>query len=108
MQYLYLILAIILEVVGSSYMKISDGFSKALPTAITLGAYAACFYFFALALKSISLGAAYALWAGMGIVLTATVSVVVFKSALDLPAVICIVLILSGVVVLSIFSETVH
>ena len=107
MKYLYLALAIIFEVLGSSFIKVSDGFTKWLPTTIVAVAYLICFYFLSLALKTMSLGMAYAIWGGLGIVLTATVSVLVFKQKLDFPAIIGIVLIVSGVVVMNFFSKTV-
>lgn len=106
MKYLNLALAIILEVVGSSFMKQSDGFSKFLPTAVTIVSYVACFFFFSQALKSIPLGTAYAIWAGLGIVLTAIISVIIFKQKMDIPAIIGILLIVSGVVVMNFFSKT--
>ena len=108
MKYLFLSLAIILEVIGSSFIKISDGFTKWLPTAVVAVAYMACFYFLSLALKAIPLGIAYAIWGGLGIVLTAIISVVVFKQKLDFPAIIGIILIVSGVVVMNFFSKTAH
>ena len=104
MKYLYLALAIVLEVLGSSFMKASDGFSKLLPTTITIIAYIACFFFLSQALKSIPLGIAYAIWGGLGIVLTALISVIIFKQSLDLPAIIGIILIVAGVFVMNFFS----
>ena len=105
MKYLYLALAIVLEVLGSSFMKASDGFSKLLPTTITIIAYIACFFFLSQALKSIPLGIAYAIWGGLGIVLTALISVIIFKQSLDLPAIIGIILIVAGVFVMNFFSK---
>ncbi len=108
-KYIYLALAIIFEVIGSSFMKASDGFSKWIPSVIVVIAYLICFYFLAVALKSIPLGVAYAIWGGLGIVFTAIISVVVFKQSLDLPAVVGIVLIVSGVVIMNFFSKkTIH
>ena len=106
MKYLYLALAIVLEVLGSSFMKASDGFSKLLPTIITIIAYIACFFFLSQALKSIPLGIAYAIWGGLGIVLTALISVIIFKQSLDLPAIIGIILIVAGVFVMNFFSKS--
>lgn len=106
MNYIFLAIAILLEVVGSIWLKLSDGFSRLLPTLGTVIAYVISFYFFALALKTISLGWAYAIWAGAGIVLTALVSILYFKESLDYPAVIGISLIIIGVVVLNVFSKS--
>lgn len=106
MKYLFLSLAIVFEVIGSSFLKASEGFSKLIPSIITVVALVACFFFFSQALKSIPLGVAYAAWAGLGIVLTATVSVVVFKQSLDFPAIAGMVLIITGVLVINIFSKS--
>jgi len=108
MKYLFLGLAIVFEVIGSSFMKASDGFTKWIPSTIVVIAYLVCFYFLSLALKTIPLGIAYAIWGGLGIVLTAAVSVFIFKQKLDLAAIIGIVLIVSGVVVMNFFSKTAH
>ncbi|MFV0529817.1 MAG: DMT family transporter [Flavobacteriales bacterium] len=106
MKYIFLGLAIILEVIGSSFMKASDGFSKIIPTTITVLAFIACFFFFSQALKSIPLGIAYAIWGGFGIVLTAIISVIIFKQSLDLPAIVGIILIVTGVLVMNFFSKS--
>ena len=108
MKYVFLGLAIILEVIGSSFMKASDGFTKWIPSTIVVVAYISCFYFLSLALRTIPLGIAYAIWAGLGIVLTATVSVIIFKQKLDLPAIIGIIFIVVGVVIMNFFSKTAH
>ena len=108
MKYLFLGLAIAFEVIGSSFMKASDGFTKWIPSTVVVIAYLVCFYFLSLALKTIPLGIAYAIWGGLGIVLTAAVSVFIFKQKLDLAAIIGIVLIVSGVVVMNFFSKTAH
>ena len=108
MKYVFLGLAIVFEVIGSSFMKSSDGFTKWLPSTVVVVAYVTCFYFLSLALKTIPLGVAYAVWAGLGIVLTAAISVLVFKQKLDLPAVIGIIFIIIGVVIMNFFSKTAH
>lgn len=108
MKYVFLGLAIVFEVIGSSFMKSSDGFTKWLPSTVVVVAYITCFYFLSLALKTIPLGVAYAVWAGLGIVLTAAISVLVFKQKLDLPAVIGIIFIVIGVVIMNFFSKTAH
>ena len=106
MKYLFLALAILSEVIGSSFLNASNQFTKIIPSIISVVSYLSCFYFLSLALKSIPLGVAYAIWGGLGIVLTAIISVVVFKNKMDLPAVLGIVLIVAGVVVLNFFSKT--
>lgn len=106
MKYLFLGLAIVLEVLGSSFLKASNGFSKLVPSIITIIAFIACFFFLSQALKSIPLGIAYAIWAGLGIVLTALVSVFVFKQTLDFPAILGIIIIIVGVIVMNVFSKS--
>lgn len=106
MKYIYLALAIILEVTGSSFLQSSKGFSKPVPTVLMAVAYLGCFFFLSQALKTMPLGIAYAIWAGLGIVLTALVSVIIFKQSLDLPAIVGMSLIIAGVIVINTFSST--
>lgn len=106
MKYIYLALAIISEVIGSSCLNASNQFSKPIPSIATVAAFLSCFYFLSIALKYIPLGVAYAIWAGVGIVLTAAVSVVIFKQKLDAPAIIGILFIITGVVIMNLFSKT--
>lgn len=108
MKYLFLSLAIVLEVTGSGFMKASQGFTKWLPSTIFVIGYISSFYFLSLALRAMPLSTAYAIWAGLGIVLTAGVSVAVFKEKIDLPAIIGIVFIVTGVAVMNFFSKTAH
>lgn len=103
---LYLIFAILFEIVGTSSLKVSEGFTKLLPTITTLVTYGVSFYFLSLTLKSIPIGIAYAIWSGVGIVLITLVGWVAFKQQIDLPAMIGIGLILSGVLVINIFSNS--
>lgn len=106
MKYLFLSLAIICEVIGSSFLNVSKGFTKLVPSVITIIAFIACFIFLSQALKHMSLGIAYAIWAGLGIVLTSLISVFVFKQSLDLPAIIGILFIVVGVIIMNVFSHT--
>lgn len=106
MKYLFLSLAIVLEVIGSSFLAKSNGFTKFTPSVITIIAFGGCFFFLSQALKSIPLGIAYAIWAGLGIVLTATVSVIIFKQKLDTPALLGMALIVAGVIVINVFSKS--
>lgn len=106
MKYLYLAVAIVFEVIGSSFIKASDGFTKLWPTVLTFIAFVICFYALSIALRSIPLGIAYASWAGLGIVLTALVSVFVFKQSVDLPAILGMGLIIAGVIVINFFSKS--
>lgn len=105
MSWLFLSLAILLEVFGSAMLKMSEGFSKlgfSLAFAIS---YGISFYLFSLVLKEIPLGTAYAVWAGVGLVLTAIVSVLFFGQKTDLMGIIGILFILTGVIFLNVFSK---
>jgi small multidrug resistance pump len=108
MSYLYLAIAIVSEVIGTSALKSSEEFTKLVPSLVVVAGYASAFYFLTLTLRTIPVGIAYALWAGIGIVLICGVSWIVFKQALDWPAMIGVALIAAGVVVINGFSGTVH
>jgi small multidrug resistance pump len=105
MGYWYLTIAIIVEVLATSALKESEGFSRLVPSLIVVAGYGASFYFLSLVLQTIPIGVAYALWAGLGIGLITIVGVVMFGQKMDLPAVIGIALIISGVFVLRVFSS---
>ena len=100
--------AIICEVAGSSFLMKSEQFTKIVPTAIMALFYVASFYLLSVALKTLPLGIAYAIWAGLGIVLTSLISVVVFRQTLDMMALIGISMIVGGVVVINVFSNASH
>jgi small multidrug resistance pump len=105
--YAFLALAICSEVLGTAFLAKSAQFTRLIPTFITIGCYLISFYSLAQCLKTIQLGIAYAIWGGLGIVLTAMVGALVFKQTPDLPAVIGISMIVGGVVVINIFSNSV-
>lgn len=107
MQWLYLAVAIVSEVIGTSALKASEGFTRFWPSAIVVVGYASAFYFLSLTLKTIPVGIAYAIWSGVGVVLVAIIAWVVFGQALDGPALIGMLLIVAGVVVLNVFSRSV-
>lgn len=106
MHYLFLALAIISEVIGTSALQASQQFTRPLPSAIVIAGYGSAFYFLALTLKVMPLGIVYALWAGLGIVLITGVGWVVFGQKLDLAALAGIGLIIAGVVVIHLFSSS--
>jgi small multidrug resistance pump len=97
--------AIICEVIGTSLLMKSEQFSKWLPTLLMGVFYIAAFYLLSVSLKEIPLGIAYALWAGLGIVLTALIGSFVFKQTLDPAAIIGISMIVGGVIVIQLFSN---
>ncbi|NBT57913.1 QacE family quaternary ammonium compound efflux SMR transporter [bacterium] len=106
MNWLYLIIAITSEVVGTSALKASEGFSKLYPSVLVVLGYGTAFYFLSLTLKTIPVGIAYAVWSGVGVVLVTLVSWILFNQRLDLAGWLGIVLISSGVIVLNLFSKT--
>lgn len=107
MGYGYLALAIVFEVIATLALKRSDGFSDATYSTVCIIGYIAAFYFLSLVLKTVPVGIAYAIWAGMGIFLIALFSAILFKQIPDVPAVIGMLLILTGVVVINVFSKSV-
>ena len=107
MHYFYLLLAIIGEVVAINALKASEEFTKVIPTAIVVIGYCCTFYFLMLALRVIPVGIAYAIWAGIGIVIVTLGAYFLFEQTLDSPAMIGIALIITGVVVIQLFSETI-
>ena len=106
MPYLYLVIAIAAETIGTTALQASQQFSRVGPTVITIAAYATAFFFLGLALKYIPVGVAYALWSGLGIVLIAAIGYTVFGQRLDLPAIFGLGLIIAGIVVIQLFSNT--
>ncbi|MDR6571045.1 small multidrug resistance pump [Chitinophaga ginsengisegetis] len=106
MKYLLLLIAIIAEIIATSSLKASEGFTRPWPSVLVVVFYGIAFYCLSLTLKSIPLGIAYAIWSGVGIVLVSVIGLILFKQKLDLPAVIGISLIVIGVVVINVFSKS--
>ncbi len=104
--YLLLGLAIAAEVVATSALKASDGFSQLWPSVLVVLGYGAAFFFLSMTLKTIPVGIAYAIWSGAGIVLVSAISFVLYKQALDVPALIGMGLIIAGVIVINAFSQS--
>ncbi|MEM7484328.1 MAG: multidrug efflux SMR transporter [Bacteroidota bacterium] len=107
MKWIYLIIAIVSEVIATSALKESSGFSKLVPSIIAFIGYCSAFYFLSLVLREMSVGVAYAIWAGIGIVLIASIAFFRFGQKLDFPAIAGITLITIGVVIINIFSKSV-
>tara|TARA_R110002049_G_scaffold237307_8_gene410405 strand:+ start:1147 stop:1473 length:327 start_codon:yes stop_codon:yes gene_type:complete len=107
MGYIYLTIAIIAEVIGTTALKYSNEFTNLIPTIIVVVGYGIAFYCLSLVLKTIPVGIAYAIWSGVGIVLIGIVAAVLFKQIPDLPALIGMSLIIIGVAVINIFSKSV-
>ena len=105
MAYVFLTIAILCEVAGTTALKLSDGFSKLGPSVVTVLGYAAAFYLLSLCLKDLSVGFTYAVWAGVGIVLVALIGVTFLGEKADVAGFVGIGLIVAGVVVLNGFSD---
>ena len=108
MHYFYLALAVLGEVIGTSFLKATEDFTKLWPSLIVVLGYGAAFYFLTLTLKVIPVGIAYATWSGIGIVLVTVISNFLYKQAPDWPAVIGMAMIIGGVVIIQLFSKTAH
>ncbi len=106
-QWIYLAVAIVSEVIATSALKPSEGFSRLWPSLIVVAGYASAFYFLSLTLKTIPIGVVYAIWSGAGIALITLVGWLYFRQSLDVPAIIGLLLIVAGVVVLQLFSKTI-
>ena len=105
-HWLFLSIAIIAEVIGTSFLKSAEGFTRIGPSIIVLLCYATAFYLLSLTLKTIPVGIAYAVWSGAGIALIALVGWLILGQALDTASIIGSSLIVSGVVVLNVFSSS--
>ncbi len=107
MTYLYLIVAIIFEVIGTAALQASEQFTRPKPLILTALGYMAAFYFLSLVLRTMPVGIAYAIWSGLGVVLITLVGLVWFGQRLDMPAILGLGLIIAGVAVINLFSKTV-
>ena len=106
MGYLYLGIAVAAEVIATSALKASDGFTRLLPSLVVVVGYGIAFYFLSLVLKTVPVGVAYAVWSGAGIVLIGLIGWLALKQPLDLPAMLGMGLIIAGVAVIQLFSRT--
>ena len=107
-NWLILFIAIVAEVIATSALKASQGFSVFIPSCITVLGYTIALYFLSLTLKTIPMGIAYAIWSGAGIILISLVGWFGFKQQLDVPALIGLALMISGILVINIFSQSTH
>ena len=104
--YVYLAIAIAAEVIATTSMKAIDGFNKPLPLILVIGGYVIAFWMLTLVVRSIPVGIAYAIWAGLGIVLVSIAALVLYQQKLDAPAMLGMGMIVSGVVVIQLFSSS--
>ena len=105
-QYFYLLIAVIAEVIGTSALQASTQFTKFWPSLLVVVSYAATFYFMAQTLKYMPVSIVYAIWSGLGIVFLAIIGWLVFRQTLDAAAVIGMALIIAGVLVIHLFSNS--
>lgn len=105
-KWIFLSVAIVSEVVGTSALKASNGFSKLWPSLVVVVGYALAFYFLSLTLKSVPVGVAYAVWSGAGVALISVIAWIFMGQRLDLPAIVGLVLIVAGVTILNAFSKS--
>ena len=105
-HYLYLLIAIAAETIGTTALQASAQFSKFAPSALSVVAYGVALYFMALALKFMPVGVVYAIWSGLGIVFIAIIGYLVFGQKLDFPAIIGLLFIIFGILVIHLFSNS--
>lgn len=105
MAYLYLAIAIITEVIGTTLLKSTEEFTKLIPSVIVVVMYLSSFYFLTLTLRSIPVGIAYAVWAGLGIFLVTLFAAIIYKQIPGTATIIGMGMIITGVVVIHLFSK---
>jgi len=104
--YAWLAIAIVAEVIGTSTLKASEGFTRLLPSLVTAVGYGIAFYCLSHSMKTVPVGVGYAIWSGVGIVLITAIAWIAFKQRLDLPALVGMGLIVTGVLVINLFSKS--
>jgi small multidrug resistance pump len=104
--WLTLAIAITAEVIGTTALKMSEGFSRPLPAVIVVIGYGAAFYFLSLTLRTMPVGVAYGIWSGAGILLISAIGWVAFDQRLDLPALFGLGLVIAGLLVINLFSRS--
>ena len=106
-QWVLLAVAIVSEVIATSCLKAAEGFTRLWPSVVVVVGYVLAFYFFFFLLRTIPVGVAYAIWSGVGVVLIALSGWLFLGQSLDLPAMIGLALIVAGVAVINVFSQSV-
>ncbi|URJ47925.1 multidrug efflux SMR transporter [Paenibacillus polymyxa] len=104
MAYLFLAISIVGELIGTSLLKASEGFTRLYPTLFTIVAFVISFFFISLSLKTLPLNMTYAIWSGVGAVATTLISVLIWKEKINTGSITGIALIVIGVVVLNLFG----
>jgi small multidrug resistance pump len=104
MHWLYLSIAILAEVIATSSLKAAEGFTRLIPSLIVIFGYGTAFYFLSLALRTMQVGTAYAIWSGVGTVIISIVAWLLYNQKLDAPSILGMTLIISGVVIIKFLS----
>ena len=107
LAYVHLGIAIVAEVAATSALKASAGFSRLIPSILVIGGYSLAFYMLSMVVESIPVGIAYAVWAGVGVVLVAIAGAIVYRQIPDLAAIIGMTLIVAGVVIMHLYSNSI-
>ncbi|WP_283149500.1 DMT family transporter [Silvimonas soli] len=107
MNWGWLAIAIVAEVIATSALKAAEGFTRLWPSIIVVIGYVIAFYCLSLTLRSIPVGLVYAIWSGVGIVLISVVGYFAYRQSLDWPAILGLTLIIAGVVVINVFSKSI-
>lgn len=105
-NYLFLASAILFEVIGTSFLRATEQFTKPVPTTIFIISITLSFYLLSFALREIPVGVAYAIWSAAGIVIISIIGYIVYKQTLDFPAILGIGFIVTGVVIINLFSKS--
>ena len=106
MNHVLLAIAIAFEVIATSALKATDGFTRLVPSIVTLAGYALAFYFLSLTLRTMPVGIVYAVWSGAGVVLITFIGWLYYRQSIDAPGLIGIGLIIAGVLVVNLFSKS--
>ncbi|MFN3511586.1 MAG: DMT family transporter [Phenylobacterium sp.] len=104
--YAWLAIAIVAEVIATTALKASDGFTHTVPSVVTAVGYGIAFWCLSLAIRTVPVGLAYAIWSGVGVVLITAIAWVLYRQALDPPALAGMALIVAGVLVINLFSKS--
>ena len=104
MQWLYLSIAILAEVIATSSLKAAEGFTRLIPSLIVVFGYGTAFYFLSLTLRAMQVGTAYAIWSGVGTVIISIVAWLLYNQKLDAPSILGMALIISGVIIIKFLS----
>lgn len=105
-HYIYLFAAVIAETIGTTALQASHQFTRFWPSLVVIVGYGICFYLLGMSLKVMSVGVVYAIWSGLGIVLISLIGMVVFGQKLDLPALLGLAMIIAGILVIHLFSDS--